>query len=252
MKRKKERKKIRQKTNAVVAGDGPPSFPKDNEEDEWEDEEANESMVAEAPMKPPKKKRKLRLDDPIDPACMDVDVDPVKRKSPTPSLVGALPSFPLPRHPDAPSKTDLALQGLDKSIADAEIIWDGETQDLDNLGSRLSSRMQKRLKELGIVELFAGWFCILFPISFLTAFIVQKVLLPILLPSETSIYTPYNPSSDVCVSAPTGSGKTLAYAIPIVEVVTVSFHLWPLLNLSRLDTLSAHRDLPASTYRRSY
>lgn len=168
MKRKKERKKIRQKTNTVVDGDGSPSFLKDNEgseENGWEDEEANKTMVAES-LKPPKKKRKLRLDDPIDPPGMDVDVDPVKGKSPTPSLVGALPSFPLPKHPDAPSKTDLALQGLDKSIVDAEIVWDGENQDLDNLGSRLSIRMQKRLKELGIVELFAGWFCILFPIRY--------------------------------------------------------------------------------------
>ena len=90
-----------------------------------------------------------------DAAPMDVDVEPVNRAS-TPSLVGALPSFPLPTHPDAPSKTDLALQGLDKSLVDAEIVWDEETQNLDDIGPNMSARMKRRLKELGIVELFAG------------------------------------------------------------------------------------------------
>lgn len=87
---------------------------------------------------------------------MDVDVDPANERSPTPSLVGALPSFPLPKHPDAPSKTDLALQGLDKSLADAKIVWDGDTQNMED--TKMSGRMKKRLKELGIVELFAGQF----------------------------------------------------------------------------------------------
>jgi ATP-dependent RNA helicase DDX51/DBP6 len=51
--------------------------------------------------------------------------------------------------------------------------------------------------------------------------VVQTALLPLLLPPERrkrSLYLPYDPPSDICVSAPTGSGKTLAYVLPIVEV----------------------------------
>lgn len=51
--------------------------------------------------------------------------------------------------------------------------------------------------------------------------IVQTAILPFLLPpskSARSLYLPYNPLRDVCVSAPTGSGKTLAYVLPIIEV----------------------------------
>ena len=50
---------------------------------------------------------------------------------------------------------------------------------------------------------------------------VQTTLLPLFLPPERqkrSLYLPYDPPSDICVSAPTGSGKTLAYVLPIVEV----------------------------------
>ena len=53
---------------------------------------------------------------------------------------------------------------------------------------------------------------------------VQTTLLPMLLPSDRlkrSLYLPYDPPSDICVSAPTGSGKTLAYVLPIVEVGTL-------------------------------
>ena len=50
---------------------------------------------------------------------------------------------------------------------------------------------------------------------------VQTTLLPLFLPPERqkrSLYLPYDPPRDICVSAPTGSGKTLAYVLPIVEV----------------------------------
>ena len=54
---------------------------------------------------------------------------------------------------------------------------------------------------------------------------VQTALLPLLLPSDRlkrSLYLPYDPPSDICLSAPTGSGKTLAYVLPIVEVGTLT------------------------------
>ncbi|KAG6877780.1 hypothetical protein C0993_003981 [Termitomyces sp. T159_Od127] len=117
---------------------------------------------------------------------------------------GILPSFPLPSLPDAPSKSVLALQGLDRALVDAELvdpttllcIQDGPKDG----GTHLSERMRKRLQDLGITELFA----------------VQTRLLPFLLPRnpfQKALYQPYSPPRDVCVSAPTGSGKTLAYVL---------------------------------------
>uniref|UniRef100_D8Q409 ATP-dependent RNA helicase n=1 Tax=Schizophyllum commune (strain H4-8 / FGSC 9210) TaxID=578458 RepID=D8Q409_SCHCM len=131
----------------------------------------------------------------------------VPRQSPTPPA--ALPSFPIPTQPDAPSKADLALQGLDKALVNAELV--DSTQILpipaeeDDGGTNLSQRTRKRLHELGITELFA----------------VQTALLPFLLANPSrAVYTPYNLPRDACVSAPTGSGKTLAYVTPIVEVLS--------------------------------
>jgi hypothetical protein len=85
------------------------------------------------------------------------------------------------------------------------------------------------LKDLGITELFAGAYDIA-PISLelkVAQSPVQTALLPLLLPSDRlkrSLYLPYDPPSDICVSAPTGSGKTLAYVLPIVEVGTFLLH----------------------------
>lgn len=123
----------------------------------------------------------------------------------------ALPSFPLPRRPNAPSRSTLALQGLDKALIEAEIVnpttlhpfaSDGD----DDGGTGLGEKARKRLSELGITELFA----------------VQTAVVPFLLspPRLKSLYLPYDPPRDVCVSAPTGSGKTLAYVLPIVEVLS--------------------------------
>ncbi|KAI0925972.1 hypothetical protein AcW1_008259 [Taiwanofungus camphoratus] len=134
---------------------------------------------------------------------------PSHRRSPTPLV--ALPSFALPSQPDAPSKSTLALQGLDKALIEAEIIDPDQVQTLPSPSDSadvvgLSEKTRKRLKELGISELFA----------------VQTAVVPFLLSSDQlkALYLPYNPPRDVCVSAPTGSGKTLAYVLPIVEVLS--------------------------------
>ncbi|KAI0822452.1 DEAD-domain-containing protein [Trametes gibbosa] len=131
-------------------------------------------------------------------------------KSPTPSA--ALPVFPQPRRPDAPSKSTLALQGLDKGLTEAEVVDPATTlqleasQDVEDTQTGLSGKMRRRLQELGIAELFA----------------VQTAVVPLLLssPRSRSLYRPYDPPEDLCVSAPTGSGKTLAYVLPIVEVLS--------------------------------
>jgi ATP-dependent RNA helicase DDX51/DBP6 len=77
-------------------------------------------------------------------------------------MAGTLPSFPLLAVPDAPSKSDLALQGLDQALLDAEIVDPTTSCSLsseegnDTMG--LSEKMRKRLRDLAIIELFAGMF----------------------------------------------------------------------------------------------
>ncbi|KAI0067189.1 DEAD-domain-containing protein [Artomyces pyxidatus] len=137
------------------------------------------------------------------------------RGTPTPPLPSTLPSFPLPSRPNAPARSELVSQGLDRALAHAQIVDPGLSVPLslndDEMSAvGLGSKMRSRLTELGISELFA----------------VQTTLLPLLLPSERlkrALYLPYDPPRDICVSAPTGSGKTLAYVLPIVE--TLSFRI---------------------------
>jgi ATP-dependent RNA helicase DDX51/DBP6 len=55
---------------------------------------------------------------------------------------------------------------------------------------------------------------------------VQTVLLPFRLPPETAqrtLYMPYNPPHDACISAPTSNRETLAYVVLVVEVRTLLF-----------------------------
>ncbi|KAF8529892.1 P-loop containing nucleoside triphosphate hydrolase protein [Gautieria morchelliformis] len=142
-------------------------------------------------------------------------VDDILLGRQTPAMV-PLTAFPMPSTPAVTSQKALALQGLDPGLIDAETIDLARTISIDssdtnrlgassNLG--LSPKTQKRLKELGITDFFA----------------VQSALIPFLLPSspyQRALYTPYNATRDVCVSAPTGSGKTLAYVIPILELLS--------------------------------
>ncbi|KAK4051503.1 ATP-dependent RNA helicase dbp6 [Microbotryomycetes sp. JL221] len=69
----------------------------------------------------------------------------------------------------------------------------------------LSDRSIKRLKDMDIQNAFA----------------VQTATFPfLLLQSPRTIYAPFEPIRDLCVSAPTGSGKTLSYVVPIVEILS--------------------------------
>lgn len=90
---------------------------------------------------------------------------PAKDAQTSPALPAALPSFPLPIRPDAPSKATLALQGLDKALVEAELVDPSKLYPLKESGddtfSGLSEKTVKRLKELGITELFAGMFRLL-------------------------------------------------------------------------------------------
>ncbi|KIK92071.1 hypothetical protein PAXRUDRAFT_148127 [Paxillus rubicundulus Ve08.2h10] len=141
----------------------------------------------------------------------DTDIQYEELRPPGVKPQGTLPSFPLPALPNAPPKSVLVMQGLDKALIHAEVINPSTTlplslsEEADNTG--LGARTRKRLLELGINELFA----------------VQTALLPFLVRHGTagqSLYAPYSCPRDVCVSAPTGSGKTLAYVLPILEVLS--------------------------------
>lgn len=129
--------------------------------------------------KRPKKRRKVAFVEAHDPkdndgSGDDGDDEPMEEE-PAQSLEqdldepasGFLPSFPRPRKPRAPSASVLYRQGLDKALAQAEIVEaaitlplnppdDSRTEDTDVDEFGLSKRMRKRLGELDITELFAG------------------------------------------------------------------------------------------------
>lgn len=114
----------------------------------------------------PRKRRKLSPDDEEDVPAGDAEIEdriesPKIRRSPTP--LATLPSFPLPALPNAPPKSVLALQGLDQALVDAEIIDPATVLPIDSdvdvdPSTGLGEKTKKRLKELGITELFAGEF----------------------------------------------------------------------------------------------
>ncbi|KAG5652764.1 hypothetical protein H0H81_003702 [Sphagnurus paluster] len=223
LRRKKERRKHKPKTSASAKQNVPPTDSNSDEEESMSNNESPDTLVqtsviedVEDSRSRPKKRRKttaeptkvvdMVLEESIVPLPEPITELPVPTELDLPP--GTLPSFPLPALPDAPSKSTLALQGLDKALVDAELvdpktllpIPDGE----EDGGTMLSERTRKRLKDLGITELFA----------------VQTRLLPFLLPQDPfkkALYQPYDPPRDVCVSAPTGSGKTLSYVLPIIE-----------------------------------
>ncbi|KAF9649855.1 DEAD-domain-containing protein [Thelephora ganbajun] len=154
----------------------------------------------------------------------------------------ALPQFPLPTRPDAPSKIELALQGLNRAQIEAELVDPNSTLpihlDADHNQSFLGLKTRKRLIELGVNELFA----------------VQTAIIPFLLRpvhKYTSLYDPYHPPRDMCVEAPTGSGKTLAYALPIIELLStrVVTRLRALIVLPTRDLVTQVREVLEMTGR---
>jgi ATP-dependent RNA helicase DDX51/DBP6 len=253
LKRKKGRRKANKKTLVAAAFKKQANDTAEAEEDEDEESVAqpdgemdvDEELTAEVqeevrppepkkPKKPKKKRQKVDLEEetqPDDDMMVDVGEEPssflLKEPDiPPDTLPAAFPSFPLPKIPNAPSKADLALQGLDRALFDAEIVESTTTIPISIDPSRagsLSERTIKRLNDLGISELFAGAvnFSALPYFSNELDCVVQTALLPFLIPTDPkdrALYRHYDPPRDVCVSAPTGSGKTLAYVIPIVEV----------------------------------
>ncbi|KAI0635676.1 P-loop containing nucleoside triphosphate hydrolase protein [Trametes polyzona] len=240
LKAKKERRKKRKATSTSKSGDraearaASAQRTHDDSSDSEDDVQSSgsedgtasgaEAEVAPVPLKRkqkeearPKKRRKLDTPEAEEAVRAATPVEepettsrPARARSPTPPV--ALPVFPQPRKPEAPSKTVLALQGLDKALIEAEVVDPATTLPLDTSQEKqdektgLSGKMRRRLHDLGITELFA----------------VQTAVVPLLLSSSRarSLYRPYDPPEDLCVSAPTGSGKTLAYVLPIIEVLS--------------------------------
>lgn len=185
MKRKKERKKHRKVATGSKKSTEPTANGVDNDEGSVGEVEVGLAEEPPAPKKPPRKRRKVDRDeedkssslsssessdedkqgDAEEPAASPSSIP--HHHSPTPPLP-SLPVFPLPVAPDAPSKATLALQGLDKALLTAELIDPTLSVPLDSIDKHvgrsvcqnfqpvLSEKMKKRLRELGIVELFAG------------------------------------------------------------------------------------------------
>ena len=219
----------------------------DTADDGQEAEVPEEAEAHHAPAKateqdvhPPKKRRRLRA--PTNADNMDVDLadehltdneqpnEEISSENDIPLSESVLPKFPLPVLPDVPSKVDLALQGLDQALVEAESIDSSyvlpiAAEDEEDIQLGLSVKMRRSLRDLGIQEFFAGKYHSqgLGP-KIHTFVAVQTCLLPFLLQNDC-LYRPYDPPRDVCVSAPTGSGKTLAYAIPIVEVCPSAYSI---------------------------
>ncbi|OAX32163.1 P-loop containing nucleoside triphosphate hydrolase protein [Rhizopogon vinicolor AM-OR11-026] len=269
LKRKKSRRKARKSAAPKQANNAAPSHEEtdegDSDNNDPQSDSENDMLVEQPPNgsqsmnlketreggreERPKKKQKLtlshlegegnRTDIEGVSVAIDNEVDaslpamPLPPKSP--ELHMSLPVFSLPALPVAPPKSILALQGLDQALVEAEVINPSSrlpiTPNGDDTRNGLSERTRRRLLELGITELFA----------------VQIALLPFLLGSSAtrrSLYAPFDPPQDVCVSAPTGSGKTLAYVLPIVEILStrVVTHLRALIVLPTRDLVMQVRE----------
>lgn len=131
-----------------------------------------------------------------------------------PTQPDALPRFPAPQQPLAPSQRELDELTIASDLKDAILVDQADLISLEAYQkaaqedcTKLADTAVERLEEMGFKELFA----------------VQAAVLPILL-KQRELYLPLDPPRDVCVSAPTGSGKTLGYVVPIVEVRSQDAH----------------------------
>src|ERR1700733_9965426 len=76
--------------------------------------------------------------------------------SPVLQQLPALPRFPLPKQPEAPSPAVLYLQGVDEALIEAEVVDPARTlpffADDKEDASGLSFKTRQRLSQLGISE----------------------------------------------------------------------------------------------------
>ncbi|KAI5481190.1 ATP-dependent DNA helicase [Pseudohyphozyma bogoriensis] len=114
--------------------------------------------------------------------------------------------LPTGTRPAPPSAKVLGSLNVHESVRNKRVVHPEKKIAFDDVSLGVSERGRKRLAAMGVNEAFA----------------VQTEVIPILRPpgSSTSLYSPFCPPQDVCVSAPTGSGKTLSYVVPIVETLS--------------------------------
>lgn len=134
-------------------------------------------------------------------------VDPtLSRPLQTPSRKAAIPAKQEPLSPPASRTASIDEASTELRSDDDESATISARSSNDDFGKvALSDTVRSRLEALGVSEWFA----------------VQVSVIPCLLaqPQSRSLYRPFAPPRDLCVSAPTGSGKTLAYTVPVVEAL---------------------------------
>jgi ATP-dependent RNA helicase DDX51/DBP6 len=171
LRRKKERRKARAKTMASVEATKSDEGTGSMREFDMQEDRVGKVMeptvqVAKSEKRPkkrhkvagePKDVEKRGVDDALD---LEPLLEPLEKLSQPLSPEITLPLFPLPTVPEPPSRSVLALQGIDQGLIDAEIIDPKVTVPIpdgdDDGGTGLSEKTRKRLRNLGIAELFAG------------------------------------------------------------------------------------------------
>lgn len=137
-----------------------------------------------------------------------------------PESTASLPFFPLPALLNAPSKSLLALQGLDQALVDAELVSPSAVLPIplekDDSGTRLSERMRKRLRDLGITELFAGTSFVSYKVDRIDTVSQCKRLFYRFFYQYTSLRTPFTFHSILVVT----------FAFLHQRVVVKRWHMW--------------------------
>lgn len=179
LKRKKNRRKARKSSAPRKAGDAPQASSESEEDEGHRDDDegigdevggdgtSEERVITmEQPIHPPKKRQRVVLEGPDSDISDSEEIRDSENEElpgiqrPLANTTGTLPSFPSPTVPNAPPKSVLAMQGIDKALIHAKVINPAavtplSTAEEDHV-TGLSWKTRKRLLDLGISELFAG------------------------------------------------------------------------------------------------
>ncbi|KAK4049972.1 ATP-dependent RNA helicase dbp6 [Microbotryomycetes sp. JL201] len=145
----------------------------------------------------------VEADDDVDMQSADeTEVEPRQQEEEEPAPLLRLPGA---SRPQPPSRKVLRNLNIHESVKNKQVVDPDLKIAIDDETLGLSDRGRKKLKDMAVHDAFA----------------VQTATFPLLLvQSPSTVYTPFEPIRDICVSAPTGSGKTLSYVVPIVEILS--------------------------------